>query len=342
MIVIPEIVIKEELDIILRNYYSNYISLEKVGSVVAPSNVDAGVVVSVKQTGAVGVSQISDVTFPIGVGLSGKYWLISTTTQNCYVWYVVDDANVSIPSIVGKRPIRVDVLSSDDAIAVAKKTANILNVQENLFSAKENGALVTIHNVEKNATRRSFLYQIFGDIKLDKMNYTESMASLLKSTFEGNSRKININLGYNHSRNNFPQVSIILPSEENDPKTIGIIQGNKDFFDGTNAEAREHAYTTTYALFITSDNYNDILLLFHFLKTVVLSSMEQFQNRGFDNVSVGGRDITVDFDINPETLYHRTVAISFIYTNDVAGISNNSIVPATSIVPLGTNIDTPD
>ena len=133
----------------------------------------------------------------------------------------------------------------------------------------------------------------------------------------------------------------MLPTEENNPKNVGVTQGSHQFnYSSEITEMKQHNFDVTYSLFITSDNQNEVILIYHFLKTIILSAYEQFSFRGLNNLWISGRDVTIDFDLEPMVAYHRTVAMSFHYNNTVADIHKMVVPTAADFV--GTKVDVPN
>lgn len=334
MIVIPEKIIKEELEVLMRRYYDELIGLELVGTVIDATDVDAGVSISVTTQGQAGTAEITDVTLPDGSAIGGKTWELNTPSRRYTVWY--NSGNNVIPVIADRQVIQINIDSGDTDLTIAVKTAAALNIVrtygDTIFTLPvPTTAIITVTNIETNAERLSLLYSIFGGQEFDGLKYFTQMGGILKNKYRSESRKLSIILGFNLNIEDFPSISIILPMEEPAPKNIGIAQGVINNFDGTFNELKESNYTTTYSLYITSDNQNDVILIYHFLKTIIIAGYLQFSANGFNNLSVSGRDITIDFDLDPDQLYHRTVALSFFYTNTFSNVNKKLGTTAVNI-----------
>ncbi|MDA7514157.1 hypothetical protein N8508_00050 [bacterium] len=326
-LIIPEIVIKEELDILIKNVYLNLKGLESTGSVIDAVDIDSGVTISVTQQGAVGTPEITDVTFPVGASLDGKSWHLNTTTKFYNVIYSITGSGVSVPSLIERVSIIVTIDGTETDIEVAQKTQAAIAAFSTAFTVPTTTtSTITITTIDTNAEKRSILYHLFGELKFDGMSYFRQAANIIKARYTSEQRRLNINLGYNPNREEFPQISILLPNEDNEPKYVGVVQGTINHRDGSFSDELNNTFATTYSLMITSDNQNEVIILYHLLKGVMLGGINQFRARGFENIYFSGRDITMDFDLDPMNLYHRTISMSFHYENEISDIINNEVI----------------
>jgi hypothetical protein len=321
MIIIPEKILVDTLNNVLRAYYKDLKQRESEGGCVAPSDVDTGFTISLVQVANVNVPQVVDISTINDVGglTSGRSLKINTPSKQYTIWYKVNGIGEE-PKDWERENILVNIELDDTSNDIAIKTANVLNDHEAFTVEPPTSNTLRIKNVESDSTWRSKLYYIFGSQDLEGMSYFSQMSYLLKEKYEGEQRKLGIYLGYNQNHEDFPQISLLLPSEEDNTKQTGVQSGSISFGDGTNAKGNEHFYNTTYNILITSDNYNDVSVLYHFIKTILLTAINDLQLNGLINPWVTGRDIMMDFDLAPMTLFHRTVAISFSYENRVPAI----------------------
>ena len=77
-----------------------------------------------------GVKEATEITCTVASGLTtGWYFSIYSANDNTHYtpYYVKDNGAVTVPSITGAIPIRIDILSSDTDLLVAQKTLNTLN-----------------------------------------------------------------------------------------------------------------------------------------------------------------------------------------------------------------------
>lgn len=183
---------------------------------------------------------------------------------------------------------------------------------------------------------KSRLYDMFGKdergvvIDLEGFNYFEQSKQILKS---GGVRQLRFFIGYNLERFHIPTVHILLPSEIQESNGIGASEGyhmnedgefdidysetetigNLDVVHGKYTPAYTFSNKCTYMLLITSENYHDVIIVYHYLKYILSAMMAHFELCGFQNVGIGGQDLQTNFEIIPAGVFHRNVSMNFSY-----------------------------
>lgn len=172
----------------------------------------------------------------------------------------------------------------------------------------------------------TYLYDLFGvneanqDIELtQRYNFFEQAQSiLLKSCEKG--RLMALSLGYNLQREGLPTVHILLPAEQTfDGSGIGsnegyIVSPAKQAADGRVQGKYTASNYTTYNCFITSANYLEVVIIYHWLKYSVLALIDHFSLLGFQNIKLSGSDVSmIDEEIIPTHIFHRSLNISFSF-----------------------------
>jgi len=345
-IIIPEIIIINTVKRLFKKYFDDLILFEGIGTVLPPSDIDSGVTFTITTTGSLGTPEITDVKLVADVlgSLNGKSWSFSTPGNDYYIWYLIGNKTQLDPKLVGRKGILVPIIQGDSANIVAQKTRD--RIQEELNTIGEvNCSTVTVDtftitNLTSNQKKRSLLFQVFGNNESDNLNYFDQSSLLLKQTFTDEApKKINIHLGYNESREAYPSINILLPDEENSPKQVGTSQSMViDVTEDTNQIELQHDFTTTYNLLITSNNQNDVIILYNWVKTLLLQAQGQFIYQGLQNLWISGRDITTSFDLSPDVTYHRTVAMNFHYENSVPSLNREANISAITYNSNQTNL----
>ena len=183
---------------------------------------------------------------------------------------------------------------------------------------------------------------MFGTQKQGKMDFFTQVKGILARKFgKGNSRVLEIRTGFHINKTDLPNISLLLPSEEPKYEQAGLTQGKPCNFykDGKMAHISSEHYQTQYTMLISSDNENEVVALYHFIKGLMLAGRNQYQFRGLEGVKVTGRDLSMDFDVAPTQLYHRGVGIGFHYDNNIASIEY--LAESLSATFIGSHIDVP-
>jgi hypothetical protein len=114
-----------------------------------------------------------------------------------------------------------------------------------------------------------------------------------------------------------PTFHIVMPSES--PKNAGIGDNRgytEPILDVTNSvkfDTVTQDSSVVYTIIITSDNVNECLILYNFLKAAFLGFKLQLELSGFQNVRSGGTDLNISEDLIPVHIYHRSFNLSFDY-----------------------------
>lgn len=195
--------------------------------------------------------------------------------------------------------------------------------------------------VEDGDATKSLLYDMFGGLQIENFNYFDEIVEIFKNNYKKEKRPIKIKFGWNPEQMGGLNVSLLLPNEETIAEGISILDGQT--FDITNESFRykhRYPYAVTYALMINSVNANEVMLLYHYFKTILISGIEQLELNEFKKIKISGKDHTMEMDIMPLQGHTRTVDISFLYTNETLGVIDHG---ATSAIAFdGTNEDTPE
>ena len=170
---------------------------------------------------------------------------------------------------------------------------------------------------------KSLLYRVLNDQVLQRYNLFEQ-AKTVFLTLQDNPRLIDINLFFNAARAHIPTLHITLPSETSVNNTLGIGEGFRDAIyddnsDGTvYKEVYNRRFKAQYNLVITSDNTNEIVLIYHFMRSVIISLFNHLNLSGLEKIELGGRDIQLNPSLVPTNIFIRAISLDFEY--DVGAI----------------------
>lgn len=168
-------------------------------------------------------------------------------------------------------------------------------------------------NVNKDNTLLANLFKKDRDgkdIEIETYNYFEqAQRIIIKSGLQ-------INLGYNSEVSKMGCVHILLPSESSDAVGIGGDEGYQGYKEEVNGEFSPiftQRFNTTYNLLISSENALEVVVIYHFLKACFLSMHDNLELYGFQNLKMSGNDITMQTDLVPTHIFHRSLTLSFGY-----------------------------
>lgn len=169
---------------------------------------------------------------------------------------------------------------------------------------------------------QSFLYKLVHDIGIERYEYfTQAKALFLASADDRKS--IELSMMYNNQAQKPVNVYISLPSETPAQNTVGYGQESEPLYTDTThpdesvTSTFRNIYTrrfkANYNLVITSDNADEVVLLYHIFKSLLISLNTHFSLAGLQNVGLGGQDLKIYSELIPKSLYIRGINIFLEY-----------------------------
>lgn len=173
--------------------------------------------------------------------------------------------------------------------------------------------------LEKNKNEKErFLFYLLRknqEVKLKIENYDfYEQASEIFYRDKSNQRKVEVFLGYNLKRQNVPTIHITLSNEQNFQDGLGMDEGyDSEDIDGLYQKSYTRTFNCSYGIVITSDNSTEVLVIYHVLKAMMILLYETFELNGIRNLKLSGQDITMNNDIVPLNIFHKSLTMNFFY-----------------------------
>lgn len=168
----------------------------------------------------------------------------------------------------------------------------------------------------------TWLYKLTNGAGFQRYNlYTQGIEILMRD--ETHQRYVDVDLMYNMKRDGMPHITITLPAEQQQAggNGIGMDEGYSGYIYEDHEEEEEatdvtavltRRYQAIYNIIITSDNSNEVIFLYHFLKSLVVASSDHWNLAGIQNFTLGGTDINVR-DLTPPNVFSRSFSINLQY-----------------------------
>jgi hypothetical protein len=128
-----------------------------------------------------------------------------------------------------------------------------------------------------------------------------------------------------------PSIYIALANEQNGQNGMGLDQGYQQDLeneDGSTLPVFTRRKNTSYNIMITSDNSNEVVMIYHFLYALLTSLTPHLNMKGLENISIGGQDLQLRGDLIPKNIFMRALAINLQYETSVPDLSRNPTVGA--------------
>lgn len=185
-------------------------------------------------------------------------------------------------------------------------------------------------NVAANTEQDSYLHRTLQEIGIERYSYLTQGKKVFLAE-EDDPRKLNIDLAYNMDVSKAPSIYIALANEQNGQNGLGLDEGYQEGFenkDGTITPTFTRRKNTSYNIMITSDNSNEVVMIYHFLYALLMSITPHMNIRGLENISIGGQDLQLRGDLIPKAIFMRALAINLQYEISVPDLRRNLTVGA--------------
>lgn len=189
---------------------------------------------------------------------------------------------------------------------------------------------------------KTWLSLTFNGIVIERYNVLEQLVSILCTEVD-HPRYFDGDIMFNHKREHLPSFYITLPSESMaDGNSIGMGQtAELDIYEDTVVdqsivstsliEVYGRRMQTNYNIVIVSDNSMEVVVLYHFMRALLVGCYMNLVNAGLQNISFAGQDIQPYRELVPQ-LYMRGISLNIQYnTNAPATTSHiffNDVVTA--------------
>lgn len=174
----------------------------------------------------------------------------------------------------------------------------------------------------------SYLHRILKDVQIERVNYLEQAKSILFKD-QDDPRKIKVDLMYNMDFDKVPSIYITLPGEQHGLNNLAIEQSSEPYYNvDSNNEVVNYTnkYTrrknATYALYITSDNSNEVSILYHIIDCLIISMTTHLNLSGLYNLTQGGQDLQIDNDKIPKNLFIKALSIGLQYDRSAPDLTS--------------------
>lgn len=183
----------------------------------------------------------------------------------------------------------------------------------------------------------TLLYQMFQETnfkELDINYYKEAKEIFLRK--QDHPRKLEIRQFFDADRANIPTIHINLPSDSPIFDALGVDSGyipNMLFDQGKEASViHTRRFNAVYQIIITSENANEVIIIYHTLRAFLISMLELLDINGLQNPKLGGGDIQFNSDIVPQRVFIRAITINCFYEVSIPSQIKERIINNISII----------
>lgn len=184
--------------------------------------------------------------------------------------------------------------------------------------------LVASDYTAKADKTESLLYRILGNLQLQRYEFFEQAEAVFLRDSD-NVRQLEVNMFFNTARASLPTIHITLPGETSGKDGLGIDQGYTDPLvdgDGNVTEGYTRRFDARYNVLITSENTNEVVLVYHVLRAMLISAFDHFSQSGLQNAKLSGQDLQINPQLVPEHIFFRGIGLYFEYEVNVPSLVN--------------------
>lgn len=178
------------------------------------------------------------------------------------------------------------------------------------------------YNVQSDKTQ-TFLYKLVNGLGVQKYQILEQAVGVFIGS-EAQPNDLKISFEYDIQQITPPSIYIVFPSDSPSDDTLGNGENYEENIineDGTISTVYTHRYSSTYQVVITSKNTTEAILLYHVLRSILISLNAHFELLGLKNIKFSGGDLQ-SYPLTPPNLYTKTINISFSYETSSLSINN--------------------
>jgi len=185
---------------------------------------------------------------------------------------------------------------------------------------------------EKNTLFYKLFYGTkFNDINLDFYANAKDIFSRDKS----HPRYLDLRMFFNADRAEIPTIHLNLPSESDIGGGIGVDAGyngtNYDPINKTISQNHTRSFNSVYNIIITSDNSDEVLIIYHALKAFIVSMLDIIDLNGLRNPKLGGADLQINPELIPPHVFIRAISLNCFYELTVPSLIKEKIIDSINI-----------
>lgn len=185
-------------------------------------------------------------------------------------------------------------------------------------------------------TTKSYIHKLLDGAGFQRYDFFDQAIAVFCGP-KDDPRFLSVELMFNRQRKGAPSIHITLPAEQQAAQGngLGIDEGyiDNEFVTesvpddedtdpitvGTAGSATPiytRRYQAVYNIVVTSDNVNEVILIFHVVKALLTATIPHLHYNNLQNISMGGQDIQPYNDL-AMNLYMRAVTVSLQYDTSV-------------------------
>lgn len=189
------------------------------------------------------------------------------------------------------------------------------------------------YDANKAVPSSTILWHLLNDTKMadtGKFKWYDQAVEIFINRKSDDPKYLDTRLFFDRERAAVPTVHVMMSGENRGANGIGTDLGYRP--EQVNGDSQRpvlnRQFNINANIIVTSDNTFETVIIYHVLKSMMISITTHIQLVGFINPDLSGRDITLSQELVPNGLYARTINFTAGYELDVPEVMLNKIVSA--------------
>lgn len=171
---------------------------------------------------------------------------------------------------------------------------------------------------------QSAIVQYFKGLKIENFDFVSEAINIFTRDNETN-QKLQVYIGFNLQRTEAsPAIHILLPNEQSGrydslgTQAVGMGMGFQTVEDNaiysTGRAYKGRSFTCDYNLMITAMSSTQVILIYHFVRALLIGMKQELEASGLLNIVFAGSDINLMDEFVPPHVFSRMIRMTFDYS----------------------------
>lgn len=178
----------------------------------------------------------------------------------------------------------------------------------------------------------SLLYLMFEGNTYGTFDFFQQVKELMITRGDEGDRAISVNLMFNPDRVTIPTIHITIPTDSAKDNSIGV---DPDTDEDTGIRTYSRRFQASYMIIITSTTPIEVIILYYFIRNMLITIFDTLSLAGLDNIQIGGQDLRLASSAIPSGVFSKSITISADY-DAKAKVSQEVLVDIRRVIFSGT------
>lgn len=177
---------------------------------------------------------------------------------------------------------------------------------------------------------KSYLCKLLNSLGFERYSYKKQAIEVFLASNE-EPRYLTVDLMFNMKKDAMPSLHICMPSESPGQNALGMdssdnyINTQGDEIESTQAIFKRR-YKATYDIVIVSDNSNEVVMLYHVFKALLVALSPHLTLSGVENTTFSGQDLQPYAELVPKNIFMRAIRLGIEYESSTLSFENHKLI----------------